>query len=88
MDLESITLYLAKEYLRAVGIRAEIDNVLGKGNMGYSTATFCQIEVSAILLSHSQGRAKPGRLIQSTAPFSRQLMTSLLRDLGSLPTGY
>jgi hypothetical protein len=39
MDLESITLYLNKKHLSAVAIHAEINSVLGKGTIGYSTVT-------------------------------------------------
>jgi hypothetical protein len=39
MDLESITLYLNKKHLSAVAIHAEINSVLGKGTIGYSTTT-------------------------------------------------
>jgi hypothetical protein len=39
MDLESITLYPIKKHLSEVAIHAEINSVLGKGTIGYSTAT-------------------------------------------------
>jgi hypothetical protein len=39
MDLESITLYLAMKHLGALEIHAEINNVLGQGNVRYSTLT-------------------------------------------------
>jgi hypothetical protein len=39
MDIESITLYLAKKDLVAVTIHAEINNGLGEGTVDYSTVT-------------------------------------------------
>jgi hypothetical protein len=39
MDIESITLYLAKRHLGAVAVHAEINNVLGEGTAGYLTMT-------------------------------------------------
>jgi hypothetical protein len=39
MDLESITLYLAMNHFGALEIHAEINNVLGKDPVGYSTIT-------------------------------------------------
>jgi hypothetical protein len=37
MDIELITLSLARKHLEAVAIRVEIDTVLGEGTVGYST---------------------------------------------------
>jgi hypothetical protein len=39
MEIESITLYLAKKHLETIPIHAEISNVLGEGTVGHSSVT-------------------------------------------------
>jgi hypothetical protein len=78
MDLESITLFLAKKNCRAIEIQTEINRDLGADNITYSTIT-CYLRKRSF--AEFSQRPPPTPEIEGAGPLTKQFCKHLAKSI-------